>query len=77
MKTPDLQGPIEIVRQVIAEIGPAPARDIERHPKVVAVCRSSKTKARRHIERLRALGHVTSDGAQQMPKFSISGGRCA
>lgn len=70
MSTPGLQGTIEIVRMVIQTIGPANARDIERHPEVVKACRSSKTKARRHIERLVALGHVRSDGAAQMPKFS-------
>lgn len=70
MTTPGLQGTIEIVRRVVKEIGPAHARDIERHPEVVKACRSSKTKARRHIERLVALGHILSDGAAQMPKFS-------
>lgn len=71
MKLPTLQGPIEVVRLAVAEIGPATARDIERNPKVVAACRSSKTKARRHLDRLVLLGHVVSDSAQQMPKFSI------
>ena len=71
MTTPNLQGAIEIIRQVIIAIGPAPARDIERHPDVVAACRSSKTKARRHIERLHQLGHVRSCGSLQQPKYSV------
>lgn len=69
-----LQGAIETIRRVIQTIGPAPARDIERHPEVVAACRSSKTKARRHIDRLRELGHVKSDGASQMPRFWVEPG---
>ena len=60
----NLQGAIETVRQTIFAIGPATARQIETHPDVVKVCRSSKTKARRHIERLVQLGHVKSDGVQ-------------
>lgn len=60
----NLQGAIETVRQTIAAIGPATARQVEAHPDVVKVCRSSKTKARRHIERLVQLGRVKSDGAQ-------------
>ena len=60
----NLQGAIETVRQVVATIGPATARQVETHPEVLKVCRSSKTKARRHIERLVQLGHVKSDGAQ-------------
>lgn len=71
MTTKTLQGPIETIRQVIQAIGPAPARDIERHPDVVAACRSSKTKARRHIERLHELGHVKSDGASQMTRYWV------
>lgn len=71
MKLPTLQGPIEVVRLVVAEIGPATARDIERHAKVVAACRSSKTKARRHIDRLLKLGYIRTDSAQRLPKFSI------
>lgn len=66
-----LQGAIETIRQVIARVGPAPARDIERHPEVVAACRSSKTKARRHIERLCEQGHVRSSGDKQQPKFWV------
>ena len=61
----NMQGAIETVRQTIAAIGPATARQVETHPDVVKVCRSSKTKARRHIERLVQLGHVKSDGVQQ------------
>ena len=61
----NLQGAIETVRQTIAAIGPATARQIETHADVVKACRSSKTKARRHIERLVQLGHVKSDGAEQ------------
>lgn len=64
-----LQGTIETIRRVVEEIGPATARQIETHPDVVKACRSSKTKARRHIERLVQLGHVVSDGAGQMPRF--------
>ena len=60
----NLQGAIETVRQTIVAIGPATARQIETHADVVNACRSSKTKARRHIERLVQLGHVKSDGAQ-------------
>lgn len=71
--TKPLQGPIEAVRKVIQAIGPAPARDIERHPEVVAACRSSKTKARRHIDRLHELGHIQSDGAQQLAKYWVEG----
>lgn len=68
---PGLQGTIETIRTVIAAIGPATERDIERHPEVVKACRSSKLKARRLIQRLHSLGHVKSDGAQQMPRFSV------
>ena len=60
----NLQGAIETVRQTIATTGPATARQIETHADVVKACRSSKTKARRHIERLVQLGRVKSDGAQ-------------
>lgn len=69
MTTPGLQGAIETVRQVVATIGPATARQVETHPDVVKACRSSKTKARRHIERLVQLGHIKSCGSAQMPKF--------
>jgi hypothetical protein len=71
MNTQGLQGTIETIRQVIAQVGPAPARDIERHPTVVAACRSSKTKARRHIERLHQMGHIRSSGDEQMPKYWV------
>ncbi len=64
----NLQGAIETVRATIESIGPATARQIETHPDVVKACRSSKTKARRHIERLVQLGHVQTDGAQ-MARF--------
>ena len=67
--TTTLQGTIATVKAVIAEIGPASARQIETHPDVVKACRSSKTKARRHIERLKQLGHIQSDQAAQAPKF--------
>lgn len=66
-----LQGAIEIIRQVIATIGPALARDIERHPDTVAACRSSKTKARRHIERLCQMGKVKSCGSLQQPRYWV------
>lgn len=65
-----LQGAIEAVYDVIAKREPVPAREVEKDPRVVAACRSSKLKARRLIERLEKLGHITSDGAEQMPKFS-------
>lgn len=65
-----LQGTIEAVYDVIAAHEPITARDIERHPEVVKACRSSKLKARRLVERLEKLGHIRSDGAIQMPKFS-------
>jgi len=73
LTTPRLQGAIETIRQVIIAIGPAPARDIERHPDTVAACRSSKTKARRHIERLYQLGKVKSCGSIQQPKYWVEG----
>jgi DNA-binding IclR family transcriptional regulator len=66
-----LQGAIESIRQVIQTIGPAHARDIERHPEVVKACRSSKTKARRHIERLQQMGYVKSCGSAQMATFWV------
>lgn len=66
-----LQGTIEVIRNVIQTIGPAHARDVERHPDVVKACRSSKTKARRHIERLQQLGHIKSCGSAQMPTFWV------
>lgn len=66
-----LQGVIETIRQVIHTIGPATARQIETHPDVVKACRSSKTKARRHIERLVQLGHIKSCGSAQLPKFWV------
>lgn len=71
MNTKPLQGPIEAVRQVIAQVGPATDRQIEQHPEVVKACRSSKTKARRHIDRLVQMGHVKTDGAQQMRKVWV------
>jgi len=52
-------------------IGPATARQVETHPEVVKACRSSKTKARRHIERLVQLGHIKSCGSAQIPKFWV------
>lgn len=67
---PGLQGTIATIYDVIAAHEPITARDIERNPKVVAACRSSKLKARRLVERLHKLGHITSDGAAQQPKFS-------
>lgn len=71
MSAKTLQGPIESIRQVIAKVGPATDRVIEQHPEVVAACRSSKTKARRHIDRLVQLGHVQTDGAIQQRKVWI------
>lgn len=71
MTPPTLQVTIETIHRVIAAIGPAPARDIERHPDTVAACRSSKTKARRHIERLHQLGKVRSCGSVQQPKYWV------
>lgn len=65
-----LQGAIEAVYDVIAERAPVTERDIERDPRVVAACRSSKLKARRLVERLHKLGHIQSDGAAQMPKYT-------
>ncbi len=69
--TTKLQGTIESIRQVIATIGPATARQIETHPEVVAACRSSKAKARRLIERLNAQGHIYSTGDAQQPKYWV------
>jgi predicted HTH transcriptional regulator len=66
-----LQGPIETIRAVIEQTGPATDRQIETHPQVVAACRSSKTKARRHIDRLVTLGAVRSDGAVQGRKLWV------
>lgn len=68
-----LQGTIEMIRQTIAAHGPATARTIEQHPEVVKACRSSKTKARRHIERLVQLGHIKTDGAVQMARYWVEG----
>lgn len=67
-----IQGTIEAIRQTIAAIGPATARQVETHPEVVKACRSSKTKARRHIERLVQLGHVKTDGKAQMPIYWVA-----
>jgi len=64
-----LQGTIELIRLIIASIGPATAREIEQHPDVVRACRSSKTKARRHIERLQQLGHIYCVDGTQPPTF--------
>jgi hypothetical protein len=69
--TNKLQGTIEQIRTVIAQIGPATARQIETHPEVVAVCRSSKAKARRLIDRLREQGHIQSTGDAQQPKYWV------
>lgn len=69
--TNKLQGAIEQIRTIIAQIGPATARQIEAHPEVVAVCRSSKAKARRLIERLHSQGHIVSDQAAQQPKYWV------
>lgn len=66
-----LTGPIETIRQVIEAVGPATDRTVEQHPAVVAVCRSSKTKARRHINRLIRLGCVKTDGAPQLRKVWV------
>jgi len=71
-----LQGAIEDIRQAIAALAPTreaaqPARVIEQHPAVVKTCRSSKTKARRHIERLVELGHVRTDGAPQLARYWV------
>ena len=71
MTTLYLQGAIETIRQVIAAIGPAPARDIERHPDTVAACRSSKTKARRHIERLGGGGGGGGCGSLQGGEYWV------
>lgn len=65
-----LQGTIATIKLIIAQIGPATARQIETHPDVVAACRSSKAKARRLIERLHKQGHIHSTGDAQQPKFS-------
>jgi predicted HTH transcriptional regulator len=70
--TNKLQGTIEQIRAIIAEIGPATARKIETHPEVVAACRSSKAKARRLIERLLALGLIQSTGDAQQPHFWVT-----
>jgi hypothetical protein len=75
--TTKLQGTIESIRQVIVQIGPATARQIETHPDVVAACRSSKAKARRLIERLNAQGYIASDQAQQQPKYWVEQDRQA
>lgn len=66
-----IQGTIEAIRKTIAAIGPATARQVETHPDVVKACRSSKTKARRHIERLVSMGHVKTDGKAQMPTYWV------
>lgn len=67
-----LQGAIDTTRSVISAIGPATAREIETHPDVVKVCRSSKAKARRLIERLHRLGSIKSDGAPQQARYWVS-----
>lgn len=72
MSTQGIQGAIATVLETIKAIGPATARTIEQHPDVVKACRSSKTKARRLIERLQKLGQIESDGSAQMPKFRAS-----
>lgn len=64
-----LQGAIDEIAKIIGQIGPATAREIETHPAVVRVCRSSKAKARRLIDRLVKLGVVRTDGASQRPKY--------
>ena len=69
--TTNLQGTLEKIREVIAQIGPATARQIETHPDVVEACRSSKAKARRLIERLHSQGHIVSDHGTQ-PKFKVA-----
>gem|GEM_PF-2554626 len=66
-----LQGTIELIRLIIASIGPATAREIEQHPDVVRACRSSKTKARRHIERLLQLGHIHCVYGTQPKKYWV------
>jgi len=71
IQKPGLQGTIDTIHKVIAQIGPATERQIEQHPEVVRACRSSKLKARRLIHRLEKLGHIESDGAQQQPRFSV------
>ena len=71
-----LQGAIEEIRKTIATLAPSREqattyRAVEQHPEVVKACRSSKTKARRHIERLLSLGVVKTDGAAQMPRVWV------
>lgn len=72
MSSNTLQGTIEQIRQVIKTIGPATKRQIETHPDVVKACQSSKTKARRHIDRLYEQGHIQSDKEIQMAKYWVS-----
>lgn len=69
--TQGIQGAIATVLATVKAIGPATARSIEQHPDVVAACRSSKTKARRLIDRLQRMGQIQSDGAAQMPRFQV------
>jgi len=66
-----VQTAVETVRAVIEQIGPATARQIESHPDVVRVCRNTKTKARRIVERLCQMGEVNTCGSSQQPLFWV------
>jgi hypothetical protein len=65
----NLQSAIDTIRRVVAQVGPAPARVIETHPDVVEACRSTKTKARRHLEAMAKVGRIKCDFSAQAPRY--------
>lgn len=67
-----VQETIETIKTVIATAGPLTAREVETNPDVLHACRSSKTKARRHIERLVTLGQVSTDQVWPVARFWVS-----
>lgn len=65
----NLHEAIETIRRVASQLGPATARVIESHPDVVAACRSTKTKARRHLEAMAKAGRIKCDFSAQAPRY--------
>jgi hypothetical protein len=60
-----VQEALTIIATVIEQMGPVSARTIESHPDVVHACRETKTKARKHIERLVVTRTVQWDQRKQ------------
>ena len=62
--------PVEAaIIKALVSTGAATARVIESHPDVVAACRSTKTKARRHLEAMAKAGRIKCDFSAQAPRY--------